>query len=209
MIKRFSGFVAQSKKPVLYGAAAVTLALLTGCAAIGGTTATADTYELRQPSIGSVSPVRAGTQILIAEPVALKAFDSENIVIRPEPLVIQYLGDARWSDRLPRLVQRKLGDAFQAANRFDGVGLPGQGLAIDYQVITEIREFSVDAQRNAADVTIAAKLLNDRNGNVLASRSFSATVPVGGTSNDVFVAGLDRAFGRVAADIVSWVADRI
>ncbi len=43
-------------------------------------------------------------QILVPEPQALKALDSEQIVVRLAGSEMQYLGGARWSDRLPRLV---------------------------------------------------------------------------------------------------------
>ena len=184
--------------------------LLAGCAALGGSKApTADTYELGLSQADDVAAVRAGTQILIAEPSALKALDSDNIVVRTEPLVIQYLDDAQWSDRLPKIVQRRLADTFTASDRFAGVGLPGQGLAIDYQLITEISAFSVDARANAANVVINAKLLDDRTGTVSASRQFRATVPAGGTTADAYVRALDAAFGTVSQDLVRWVADLI
>ena len=111
---------------------ALALAALGGCAALGGVTPTSDTYELRAPSVAGASGVRRGLQLLIAEPGALKALDSENIVVGTAPLTIQYLGESQWSDRLPRLVQRRLAQAFESTGRFSGIGLPGQGLAIDY-----------------------------------------------------------------------------
>ncbi|MEM8540438.1 MAG: ABC-type transport auxiliary lipoprotein family protein, partial [Pseudomonadota bacterium] len=107
------------------------LSLLAGCAAISASQATSDTYELAATNVQSSQSVRRGAQILITEPTALKALDSENIVIETAPLTIQYLDEARWSDRLPRVIQQKLASAFESSNRFGGVGLPGQGLAID------------------------------------------------------------------------------
>ena len=122
------------------------------------------------------SPRRSRTQVLIAEPSALKALDGQNIVIKPAPGVIQYLKGAQWADRLPKVVQARLADTFQKSGRFGGVGKPGEGLAIDYQVIVDIRAFevSVDAG-NAADIELFVRVLNDRNGQVRASRTFEAT----------------------------------
>lgn len=182
---------------------------LTGCAAIGGVKPTADTYELRVPTISEASPVRAGTQILVAEPQALKALDSQNIVVQTDPLTIRYLDESQWSDRLPRLVQMRLAQAFQNSDRFKGVGLPGQGLAIDYQIVTEIREFGVDAGSNTAAVAIAVKILNDRNGTVASERVFESRIAAGGSSNAAYVAAIDRAFESVARDVVAWVTGRI
>ena len=49
------------------------------------------------------------------------------------------------------------------------------------------------------------RVLNDRNGEVRASRTFEASAPVGGgKGNDAYVAALDAAFGEAAVDIVTW-----
>lgn len=183
---------------------------LFGCAAVtGGQVATSDTYELAIPQVSQATAVRRGVQILIPEPTALKAVDSENIVIKTDPLIIQYLDEAQWSDRLPKLVQQRLADGFANSGRFGGVGLPGQGLAIDYQLVTEIRAFSVDATTGQADVEINAKLLDDRNGTIIANRLFSASAPVASNGNRAFVGALDKAFAQVADDMVGWVTGRI
>jgi len=187
------------------------LALLSGCAAVGGNPAARapDTFEFAAPSVSAAPSVRRGVQILVPEPVALKSLDSQNIVVRTQPLEIQYLDDAQWSDRLPKIVQRKLADAFQSSGRFGGVGLPGQGLAIDYQVVTELQAFSVDATRATANVSVAAKLLNDRNGVVVAARVFNASKPAGSTDGKGYVRALDAAFDEAASNMVVWVASNI
>lgn len=151
-------------------------------------------------------PRRGRTQVLVAEPSAIKALDSENIVIRPTAASIEYLGGAQWADRLPRIVQARLVEALQSTGRLGGVGRPGEGLAIDYQVVTEVRAFEVRVVGGAhARVELYVKLLNDRNGVVRASRTFEATSAVGGTGNGDYVAALDRAFDQAATDIVRWV----
>ena len=109
---------------------------------LGGGTPELDTYELSAPS-PDTGRRHSGTQVLIAEPSALKALDGQNIVIKPAPGVIQYLKGAQWADRLPKVVQARLAETFQKSGRFGGVGKPGEGLAIDYQVIVDIRAFEV------------------------------------------------------------------
>ena len=151
----------------------------------------------------SPKPGAAASQILVAEPSALKALDGQNIVIKPSPGVIQFLKGAQWADRLPRIVQARLAETFQRSGGFGGVGKPGEGLAIDYQVIAEIRAFEVRVDGGGrANVEIFVKLLNDRNGTVRASREFEASAPVSGDGNDAYVAALDQAFGSAAAEIV-------
>ena len=189
---------------------AIALSLLvSGCAALGGFRPTADTYEVSIPRVSDASPVRRGTQVLVAEPSALKALDSQNIVVRTDPLTIRYLDRAQWSDRLPKLVQARLAQALQNSGRFKGVGLPGQGLAIDYQIVSEIRAFGIDAASGTARVALAVKVLNDRNGIVASERMFEAHVAAAGGDNAAYVAAIDAAFASVARDVVSWVTARI
>lgn len=181
--------------------------LLHGCAGLPGVgPAPLDTYELSAPT-PETGVHRRRTQILIAEPSALKALDSENIVVRPAPGAIEYLKGAQWADRLPRVVQARLAEAFQKSGAFAGVGRPGEGLAIDYQVIVEIRGFEVAVgSDDRARVEFFVKILNDRNGVVRASRTFEAVSPVSGSGNAAYVGALDRAFGDAAAQMVVWVA---
>ena len=187
-----------------YKSAVVLVALtLGGCAALGGKPAPLDTFELSAPSIDAHGHSRR--QILIAQPSALKALDSQNIVIKPSDRSIQYLKGAQWADRLPLIVQARLAETFQRSGSFAGVGKPGEGLAIDYQVIVEIRSFEVRVNGGEhAEVNLFVRILNDRNGEVRASKSFTASAPVSGSGNPAYVSALDSAFGEAAKDIVRW-----
>ncbi|AZO75271.1 MULTISPECIES: ABC-type transport auxiliary lipoprotein family protein [unclassified Mesorhizobium] len=188
----------------LKSVAAVALVLtLAGCAALGGKPAPLDTFELSAPSVDMHGHSRR--QILIAQPSALKALDSQNIVIRPSDQSIQFLKGAQWADRLPLIVQARLAETFQRSGSFAGVGKPGEGLAIDYQIIAEVRSFEVRVNGGEhAEVELFVRILNDRNGEVRAAKSFTASAPVSGGGNAAYVGAMDNAFGQAAKDIVRW-----
>lgn len=189
--------------------AALIAVLATALAACGSTQAKNDTFGLTSIAAAE-GPSAKNRQILVAQPSALKALDSEQIVIRPSPSELQYLAKAQWSDSLSKMVQAKLVQAFENTGRLGGVGRPGEGLAIDFQVATDIRSFEIQTSGgNRAVVEISAKLLNDRNGTVRAQKVFRAAVPVGGTGNTAFVKALDTAFAAVTADIVGWTLGSI
>lgn len=177
--------------------------LLAGC----GTTTPLDTFSLSAPQMAQgKSANRKSLQILVPAPSAVKALDSENIVVNTAPGAIEYLKGAQWGDRLPNLVQSRLVQAYENTGVFGGVGRPGDGLAINYQILSDLRIFSIQtygAQR-AAVVEIAVKLMNDKNGEVRSTRVFRAATPVSGTSNGEYVRALDKAFDQVASEIVSW-----
>ncbi len=175
-------------------------AALAGC---GG--AKNDTFDLSvsQATVTQAPSLRS-RQLLVAEPTALKALDSENIVVRLSGSEVQYLANSQWSDRLPRMVQSKLVEAFEDTGRLGGVGRPGQGLAIDYQVVSDIRAFEIDTKNNVANVEISVKLLNDRNGTVRAQEVFRSSARVTGTGSANFVKAMDAAFSAASRDIVAW-----
>jgi cholesterol transport system auxiliary component len=187
-----------------YSGIALLALTVSGCAALpGGGPAPLDTFELSAASVAAKAHSRR--QILIAEPSALKALDGQNIVIKSSARSIQYLKGAQWADRLPLIVQARLAETFQRSGGFAGVGKPGEGLAIDYQVIVEIRSFEVRVGGgDHADVDLFVRVLNDRNGEVRASKSFNATVPVLGSGNQAYVTAMDKAFGETAQEIVRW-----
>lgn len=181
--------------------------LLTGC----GTTKKLDTFSLNatQPSVSTRS--HKSVQLLIPAPTALKALDSENIVVNSAPDSIEYLGGAQWSDRLTNIVQARLVQSFENSGLFGGIGRPGDGLAINYQVLTDLRVFGIRAYggQRVAVVELAVKLMNDGSGEVRANRVFRATTPVRGTTNADYVRALNTAFEQAANEIVNWTASTL
>ena len=199
-------------KIALPGTIAASL-ILTGCAAIPGLgPAPVDAFDISAPLKVSAPRRLSRTQILVPEPTALKLLDGEDIAIRLGGSSVQLLKGARWSDRLPKLVQARVIEALQRSNSFAGVGRPGEGLSIDYQIVIEIRSFEVRVGAGGGDtahVDLFVRLLNDRNGNVRASRSFQALVPVTGQGSDAFANALNEAFQKTATEIVSWTSASI
>ncbi|OLP43787.1 ABC-type transport auxiliary lipoprotein family protein [Rhizobium oryziradicis] len=180
--------------------------MLAGCGA--GTNN--DTYDLASVRI---TPPKAGVtkrQLLVANPTALKMLDSDMVVVRVSGTEVQYLAKSQWGDKLPLMVQSKLVEAFDSTHKLAGVGKPGQGLAIDYQLISDIRTFEIDTNGGRrANVVISVKLLNDRNGTVVSQQVFSATVPARGETNQALINALSQAFGKVTSDIVTWTLSTI
>lgn len=181
---------------------------LAGCALLPSIAP--ETFTLSAAS--DLAGVRGSTnaQILIPEPTALDIFGSERIVVRQGAVLAFYPG-AQWADRLPVLVQTRMVDVLAAPGRARSAGRPGQGLSIDYALLLDLRsfEFVAGTLPGTARVEIFAQIMDDRNGRVLATRSFSAerVVPID-TANAV-VNGLDLAFQDVLTEIANWTLGRI
>ena len=149
------------------------------------------------------------------------------MVVRVGPREVQYLADARYADTLTRLTQFKLKRTLESASRIGAAAVPGEGLAIDYQVLTDIRAFeirvgdgttlvagpTVIAPARSAFVSLTIKILDDRSGNVIASRVFDAAAPVGPITDEnvgeAYLAALDVALDRALVDIRGYVASRV
>ena len=188
--------------------AAVFATFLSGC----GTTQPLDTFNLSAPQSVETSARRKNIQLLVPTPTALKALDSENIVISSSPDSIEYLKGAQWGDRLTNIVQSRLVQAYENTGVFGGIGRPGDGLAINYQILSDLRVFGVQVygpSGRVAVVEIAVRLMNDKNGEVRSTRIFRNNVPVGGANNSSYVKALNTAFDRTVSEIVAWTASSL
>ena len=201
--------------------------LASGCVAsvVGADEQPPATFDLVTPAAeGDVSPAR-GVQVLVPEPVTVALLASQRVVVRVAAREVQYLADTRYADTLTKLTQLKLKRAMEASPAVGAAALPGEGLAIDYQLLTDIRAFEVRAAPilvadargqtlpRSAFVSLTIKILDDRSGNVVASRVFDSTVPIGpvaeGGVGPAYLAALDAALDAALVDIRSWVSSRI
>ena len=60
-----------------------------------------ETYDISAPREFDNLPKGRRTQILIKEPTALKAVDSDRIIVKPSKNVVTYLSRAQWTDTVP------------------------------------------------------------------------------------------------------------
>lgn len=167
------------------------------------------TFDLTAPREG-IAAGRGRGLLVVAEPQALQALDSNRILVLTRDGSIAYLPDAQWSDRLPKLVQVRLIQTFENGRRIQAVGRPGDRLVPAAQLNSEIRTFGIDERTGEAVVEISAKIVNDRTGRILAGQVFTSRIPAGGaTSGPAATAVLDLATQTVLRDIVRWVSTRM
>ncbi|MDJ0931233.1 ABC-type transport auxiliary lipoprotein family protein [Breoghania sp.] len=189
---------------------ALLTAAVSGCAAVTGGPAPRDIYTLGAPTDFAGKAHHSRAQLLIASPHTLAALDTDNIAVISDGIAMSYFGGAAWSDRVQRLLQSKMIEAFENSGGVRAVGQPGEGLLIDYQIVTDIRAFqlAVDGRRTA-QVAFSAKIINDRNGKVVASRTFRAEVRVSGDTVDDAVTAINSATNQCLVDLVTWTLGRV
>jgi cholesterol transport system auxiliary component len=186
-------------------APALLLMALAGCTSLKPAP---ETYDLSVPSQAGAIKESSQAQILVPEATALAALNSERIVVMNGSRV-SYYPDAQWTDRLPKVLQTKIIQTFDASKRARAAGRPGEGLSIDYQLLTEVRAFQFDAATRTARVEIYAKVLNDRNGRIVAAKLFEASMPVQADSAGAVVNALDAALNQVLVELVTWTLARV
>jgi cholesterol transport system auxiliary component len=175
-----------------------------GCSSIGLGGGAPPTFDLTAPTQFGGSRAARG-QLVVQDPTTIGVLDSDKIVVRTAGGEITALPNAQWADRLPRLVQVRLVQTFENSRRIRSVGRPGDRLVADYQLLLDIRSFEIVAVDGAsADVSIAAKIVGDRSGRIVAARVFQARVPATNTDGGPASAALDAAWEKVAVEIVHW-----
>lgn len=165
-------------------------------------------------SISAATQVPAGgatgAQVLIPEPAALQSLNTANIAVKPTENTYSYYQSVALEDTAPKVFQRVILATFQNSGRVRATGLPGQSLLINYQIVTELRDFQAETfDTDRARVEVAVKLLNDSNGQVLDEEIFGAIVPMSGDGPDSASLALEAASRRVADDILAWTLTRI
>lgn len=177
---------------------------LAGCAS----GAPPQTFDLS--AVQSAGPLgKTRGQLEITEPVASAALDSTRLVVRAGPESIAYLTGAQWSARLPALVQTRLVQTFENAKLARSVGRPGERFTADYALTSEIRRFEVDVQHGEAVVEIAARMVAETSGRIIAAQIFRAAVPTSVADDGGPARALDQALGEVMRAIVRWTVATI
>jgi cholesterol transport system auxiliary component len=188
--------------------AVLALAALAGGCALAAKPAPA-TFDLQAPTSFPAGIGSTSQQFAITQPTVVGALSTERIVVRPTPTEITYLAKAQWSDKVPALVQARLIDSFQNTGRVRSVGEPGSAVVSDVGLVTDLRDFHIDAETNTAIVAINVRIVGDQSGRVVASKTFEAREPVASNNAGDMVAAINTAFERVATDIVVWTLAKI
>lgn len=159
-------------------------------------------YDLEAPKFGPDIKVPHG-QLVIPEPTAVVALDTQRILLRPREGAIVAVEGAQWSDALPKLVQSKIIQSFENANYFEA-GRPSDASTANFQLLLDIRTFQVSSSGDgAAEVELSAKLMNNT-GQFVAAKVFRSESPCSTTDALAAVKALNQAFGAVSTDVVLW-----
>jgi phospholipid/cholesterol/gamma-HCH transport system substrate-binding protein len=170
----------------------------------GAPKAPARVYGLNAPKALTLAEIPT-EQLVVAEPVVPVVLDTQKILVTTQDGNGPPADEGQWADSLPKLIQSKIIETFENAG-YLRVGRPADALATDRQLLLEIRQFEVaPSPEPAAQVAITAKMVGG--GTVADARVFRETTPVTTPGHAGAAAALDQAFGKVAADLVTWASE--
>lgn len=181
--------------------------LLAGCSfggLIGGSPPA--TYDLEAPSVEK-SRSKRGIQLTINTPSAIKTIDTEEILVKSANGRVAYFSGAAWGDRLPRLFQARLAEAFANTGGFRAVLTNQDRVSGDMSLAIEIRDFQVESLggKSEAVVDVYVKLVNERSNAVVTTKRFQERTRAPSDDISAGVQALNATFQKVALDIVAWV----
>ncbi|MGH2340181.1 ABC-type transport auxiliary lipoprotein family protein [Segnochrobactraceae bacterium EtOH-i3] len=192
---------------VLRGLAALSLvAVVAGCAS---SSVPRVLYDLTAPTTFPPAGKVVRGQVLVAEPRALSSLNTNLIAVKPSATTVSYFDRVAWADRLPRLLQARMVEALQNSGRFRAVGVPGDGILVNYQVQTDIRDFELDAATNTVYVALMVRVLDDTTGKVVAQQLFEGRAPATAAAPGKAIEAFDTALDQVLTEVTLWVAARM
>ncbi len=186
---------------------------LGGCSAVSALNSAAqplDTYDL-SPAAGAKTGRRTSHTLLIARPEAPAAIATDRIMVKPGPVSITYLPDARWSDEAPLVVQSLLIRSISATGRIGYVGRSDGGPVPDTALLVRMDAFQVGVLPDGAfsvEVDIALTVLSDRDQRVIATRSFAQTAAAANDSPESIVAAFQAVLDKLLPAMANWVVQR-
>ena len=133
----------------------------------------------------------------------------EKVLTELEDGQIAALGNAKWTDRLPKLMQARIIQSFENNGSLGQVNRPVEGSTPEFQLLIDIRRFQiVSVPEPTADAEISAKLVAS-DGRVIAAQIFDAKVPAKTQGEADAAKALNQTFKKLAPSLMSWTADMI
>ena len=195
-----------TRRIVLFGAASA----LGGCSAVSALNSAAqplDTYDL-SPAAGASAGRRTVHTLLVARPEASAAIATDRIMVKPDPVSITYLPDARWGDEAPLVLQSLLIRSISATGRIGYVGRSEGGPIPNSALLVRMDAFQVNVMPDGtmhATIDIALTVLDDRDQRVISTRSFEQAARTANDSPTAIVSAFQAALDQLLPEMADWV----
>jgi len=180
--------------------------LLLCCASAGCASGPPATFDLLSPpTVGILKPL--SLSLVVSEPTAPRALDTDQMIVREADGSISYVHGAQWSDRAPALLQTRLIRAIEKKGY--SVAREGSGVLGDLSLSTEMSSFNlVPGAPMQVEIVLVLRLIDTREGKMIASRIFQNKVSVGSLAGADIAAAFDKAISELTPAIADWMLAR-
>ena len=188
---------------------------LTGCSGLLGLPGSGDAPQIyRLTPAAEFEAVQAGSQslrVLVDEPDASRAIDTDRIAIRPSEVEINYYSGAKWSDRAPRLIQSLLIQSLENTGAVQLAGRGSSGMNAQYLINSQLMDFQVEQNGDGAvaHIRIKLNLIEQRRSRILASEIFEAEVDAVDTKSKTVVLAFNEAMNTVLSGASTWALNKM
>ncbi|MEJ2125679.1 MAG: ABC-type transport auxiliary lipoprotein family protein, partial [Alphaproteobacteria bacterium] len=161
-------------------------------------------YDLTAPRKIKGVPKALQGLLVVSDPTALIALDTQNVAVRTEGKQPPTL---RWADNLPKLIQARVVQTFENAGFLGTVNRPTDVATGDFQLQLDIRDFKIElGETSKINIEISTRIL-DSEGKILAGRVFKTTQSVKSSEVEKAMAAIDEAFGKLDTELVVWASN--
>lgn len=146
--------------------------------------------------------------LIIDLPKSEASLNTQRIAVTPSPYQRDYLAEGQWPDRLPKVFQEVLLDSFTQQWGGKYVNRSGASLQAKYILYSEIQDFSVYyLEKSSPEVRLRVtfKLINMRERQVFAGKTFFITMPVILTTVNGVVEAFNKGVRCLLVDVTSWM----
>jgi phospholipid/cholesterol/gamma-HCH transport system substrate-binding protein len=171
----------------------------------GGASAPKTLLDLQAPTSFPFAKAALRHRVVIPEPSATVMFETQRMLITPTGRDYPGFADVQWADSLPKLLQTKLIQSFENFDIAHAPLRPLDGVNADFQLLVDLRSFTVEADgAPVAVVAFAARLL-DKDGKVVAAELFQDRSPFAELTPAAALAAFNTAFGGAATRLIGWM----
>ena len=146
-------------------------------------------------------------QLVVLRPSAGRLANSARIMVRPTPGEIQVYKGAVWSQPAPDMLQDAIVRTLEDSHKLTGVTRRGGGIAGDFDLATDIRQFDADYAGGAspsAVIEISASLIHNGDNRVVATQLFRHATPASSTAIVDVHRAFEQSLSAVTRDIAGW-----
>lgn len=146
--------------------------------------------------------------VAVFPPESSRAFAGADIAVRTDQELI-YLGDVRWSDAAPQLLQGAVVNALSQAQGPGRAVLGQLGAEVDYDVRWRIVDLSAGREKLPVRVEVQVSIMDADNRRPIAQKSFSAVGDPTDRAPRARAAALAIAAQQVADQVAAFVTETV